>query len=325
MFLTLTTSITINLILVNLFKYYKIQFIIFPFDFLLLLCFPLFLFVFALFLKREKKNLKRNDIQAEKAIQQPTNELPLRYEIYRKLAHLVVLGIILFYFTLGSLIRDLNLYLVQFLPDAFSNLFYSLFLNGNQYMIFNQYLVIFLVAISLLGLLTADFIRILKPELYPLKPVNKILRKKELSMRLGPQISMAIGCFSIIILYGLYQPTGPIVISTSMMMSVCGDMASNLIGRTFGKKNIRPIGKKSSKKTYIGVIAGIITAFLSGLILLLVLKAYSIFNNIGFFILPLIGALTLGILDYLDLEIDDNLTYPFLLSIELFFISLIFT
>ncbi|TFF98865.1 MAG: hypothetical protein EU547_00200 [Promethearchaeota archaeon] len=267
-----------------------------------------------------------NRIEKKQILRSPSDELPLKYEIYRKLAHLVVLGLILFYFTiLGSWIRDFNLYLIQFVPDAFSNLFYSLFLNGDHNLIFNQYLVIFLSAISLFGLLSADFVRILNPEIYPLKPVNKILRKKELSMRLGPQISMAIGCFSIIILYGLYQPIGPIIISTSMIMSVFGDMASNLIGRTFGKRKIHPLGKNRSKKTILGVFAGIFAAYLSGLLLLLLLKAYCFFQFIGFFFLPLCGALTIGVLDYLDLEIDDNLTYPLLVSLVMFFLSFLFT
>ena len=325
-FITLIASITINLTLVNLFNFSRIQFIVFPFDFFIILFLPFFHIVFALFLLRERRIFRKKSFQIGFNMDSgEDNELlPLRYEIYRKLAHLVVLGIILFYFTLGSWIKDINLYLIKFLPETFSNLYYYFFMNGSHSMIFNQYLVIFLVAISLFGLLSADLVRILKPELYPLKPVNKILRKKELSMRFGPQISMAIGCFSIIILYGLYQPIGPIIISTSMIMTVFGDMAANLIGRAFGKRNITPLGKKSSRKTYLGVIAGFSAAFISGIILLFILKAYSFFTIWGFFMLPLIGATSLGLLDYLDLEIDDNLTYPFILSIIMFLLSFFF-
>jgi dolichol kinase len=276
-------------------------------------------------LVREKRKISIKTDQIDPSIDSTSkNELPLRYEIYRKLAHLVVLGIILFYFTLGSWIRDLNLYLIKLLPETFYDLYSYFFLNGTYSMIFNQYLVIFLVAVSLFGLLSADFVRILKPKLYPLKPVNKILRKKELSMRLGPQISMAIGCFSIIILYGLYQPIGPIVISTAMIMSVFGDMSSNLIGRVFGKKKIRPLGRRKSTKTYLGLFAGFFVALSSGIFLLFLLKAYSVFNTVGFFVIPLSGAFTMALLDYLDLEIDDNLTYPFILSIVMFFLSFFF-
>lgn len=323
-FLILFISITVNLILVNIFNLSRAQFIVFPFDVSMIFFFPFFLIIFSLLVLREKKLLSKTNDQMEPAFQTASNVLPLKYEIYRKISHLVVIGIILFYFTLGSWIKDLIIDLIQFLPSGFSDLFYSLFLNEHQNMIFNQYLVIFLVAISLFGLLTADLIRILKPKLYPLKPVNQILRKKELYMRLGPQISMAIGCFSIIILYGLYHPLGPIVISTSMVMSIFGDIASNLIGRTLGKKKIQPLGKKKSNKTYIGLFAGIFISFFSGVLILLILKAYYFFNMVAFIILPLSGALIIGILDYFDLEIDDNLTYPFILSTILFFLSFLF-
>lgn len=302
------------------------QFIVFPFDITMIIFFPIFLLIFSLLMWREKRIIsdESKDETFITSLESASNELPLKYEIYRKITHLLVIGIILFYFTIGSWIRDILLDLIQFLPDTFSDLFFSLFLNGAHSMIFNQYLVIFLVAISLFGLLTADFTRILKPKLYPLKPVNQILRKKELYMRLGPHISMAIGCFSIIILYGLFQPIGPIIISTSMIMSVFGDMASNLIGRTFGKTKITPIGKKETNKTYIGLLAGFAIAYLSGALLLLILKAYYLFNLWGLLFIPLIGALIIGLLDYFDLEIDDNLTYPFILSTILFFISFLF-
>ena len=139
-------------------------------------------------------------------------------------------------------------------------------------------------------------------------------------MRLGPQISMAVGCFSIIILYGLFQPIGPFIICTSMTMAIFGDTASNLIGRTVGDK-YKYI--RSTKKTYIGLIAGIIIAFFSGIIIILILSEFYVISLIGFLLIPLIGSLIIGILDYLDLEIDDNLTYIFILSTVLFFITIL--
>ncbi len=250
----------------------------------------------------------------------PLKILPLKYDFYRKLTHLVVLAIILFYFTLGFLVKNFFVYLLNFFPEFFSDLFFSIYTIEKNPMIFTQYLVVFLVSISLIGLLTADFVRILKPEIYPLKPVNQILREKELHMRLGPQISMAVGCFSIIILYGLFQPIGPFVICTSMTMAIFGDIASNLIGRTVGDK-YKYI--RSTNKTYIGLFAGMIIAFLSGIIILIILSEFYEISPLGFLVLPLIGSAIIGILDYLDLEIDDNLTYIFILSTVLFFITIL--
>jgi dolichol kinase len=182
---------------------------------------------------------------------------------------------------------------------------------------FNQNLVVFLVGISLIGLLTADIVRVLTPEIYPLKPVNQILREKELHMRLGPHISMSIGCFSIILLYGLIQPIGPVLICVSMIMSVFGDVAANLIGRTIGHHKIR-----STNKTYEGLIAGIVAAFFSGIAVLILLENYYSFSGGFLFLIAGIGAFTIGLIDYMDLVIDDNLTFNFCVTTILFFISI---
>jgi dolichol kinase len=280
--LVLNVSITINLVLINSSNSTFSEFIGFPFNILMIVFILIFLPLFYIFISREKqriKNKKRNSTNL-----QSSEELPLRYDLYRKLTHFVVLGIIFFYFTLGYL---------------------------------NQNLVVFLVGISLIGLLTADIVRILRPEIYPLKPVNQLLREKELHMRLGPHISMSIGCFSIIIVYGNIQPIGPVIICTSMIMSIFGDTTSNLVGRTIGHRKIR-----KTNKTYEGLIAGIVTAFFTGVIALYILRNFYRFSLYGLFLIPLIGMLIIGLLDYLDLEIDDNLTFNFCLATVLFFISI---
>ena len=311
--LVLITSITVNLILIKILNISNKEFLVFPFNILLIGLIGFYLPLFYLFISREKHRVK-NIKNREKKNETPSfTELPLKYDIYRKLTHLVVLGIVFFYFTLGFLIQNLFVYILEYIPDFISELFHI----GGDIMVFTQNLVIFLVGISLLGLLTADIVRILTPEIYPLKPVNQLLRQKELHLRLGPHISMSIGCFSIIIIYGLIQPKGPVIICTSMVMSIFGDMTSNLIGRTIGRRRIR-----KTNKTYEGLISGIIIAFISGLVLLYLLRSFYKFSLLGFFLIPLVGALIIGLLDYLDLEIDDNLSYNFSLSTVLFFISI---
>lgn len=314
--LTLLISLSLNYFVVQYLPYSNINFIVFPFDILMLGFIILFFPLFSIFIINEKLNL-------EKKSHLPTfenrefEELPLKYDIYRKLTHLVVLTIILFYFTLGFWLKNIFFHIFDSMPSMLSDLFYSIFTIEGDIMIFTQYLVVFLVGISLIGLLTADFIRLLKPHLYPLKPVNQLLRKKELQMRLGPQISMAVGCFSIIILYGLFQPVGPLVICTSVTMTIFGDIASNLIGRIFGKNKI-----SNTNKTYEGLIAGIFVSFFSGFVILFVLRGYYIINAFEFLLFPLIGSLIIGFLDYMNFEIDDNLLYPISVSTILFLITL---
>jgi CDP-diglyceride synthetase len=315
--LVLLISISINLVIINIPHITQIDFIIFPFDILILGFVLLFFPFFYLLIHREKKRIILRKASPKKNNLTPPKVLPLKYEIYRKLTHLVVLGIIFFYFTLGYFVQNLFVYLFKLLPPFFSDLFFSIY-NNIDNMIFTQYLVVCLVGISLIGLFTAEFIRILKPEAYPLKSINKILREKERHMRFGPQISMGIGCFSIIIIYGLIQPRGPLIICTSMTMAIFGDMAANLFGRTFGHNKIR-----NTNKTYEGLIAGIIIAFFSGIIVLFLLNELFVLNLLTILLLPLIGALIIGFLDFLDLEIDDNLTYNFIISTVLFFFSFI--
>ncbi len=102
-------------------------------------------------------------------------------------------------------------------------------------------------------------------------------------------------------------------------MAIFGDIAANLFGRTLGqnRKHIR-----DTKKTYVGLFAGIIIAYLSGILILISLRSFYIISIPGFFLLPLIGALIIGIIDYLDFEVDDNLTYNFVVTTVLFFIAI---
>ncbi len=272
---------------------------------------------FLLSVNREKRKVRLEEKHTEEENSNLTEELPFKYELYRKLTHLVVLGIAFFYFTLGFLVQNIFIYILELFPNIVSEFFFSIYNIETNKMIFTQYLVVFLVGVSLIGLLTADFIRILKPNLYPLKPINRILRKKERHMRLGPHISMGIGCFSIIIMYGPFQPIGPIIICISMTMSIFGDMAANLVGRKFGHNNIR-----KTKKTYEGLIAGMSIAYISGIITMLFINQIYPINLLSLIILPAIGTLLIGFIDFLDLDVDDNLSYNFMLSTTLFVISL---
>jgi len=314
--IVLIFSITISLILIQILRISNISFIVFPFD-IFIISFIIGYFPILYFsIHREKKRIKNQDDSWKRYYKVYTQELPLKYEIYRKLTHLVVLAIVFFYFTLGFLVQTVFTYILNFLPPIISDLFFSLYNLEGDKMIFTQYLVVFLVGISLIGLISVDLIRIVRPDYYPLKPVNLILREKEIQTRIGPHISMGIGCFSIIIIYGLFQPIGPLVICTSMTISIFGDMASNLFGRMMGHKLIR-----KTNKTYEGMIAGMISGFISGMICLVLLNEFYHISYFGLFILSSVGAFIIGGLDFLNLEIDDNLSYNVILTPVLFFLS----
>ena len=94
--LVLIVAITINLIIVNYLEISNIHFIVFPFDILIIFFIIIFTPIFGFFTIREKKKNLKNKRKNYKSNPKP-EFLPLKYDIYRKLAHLVVLGIILFH------------------------------------------------------------------------------------------------------------------------------------------------------------------------------------------------------------------------------------
>jgi dolichol kinase len=243
-----------------------------------------FLPLFYYSIYREKRIVKRDlkDKPWKEDFSLFSEVLPFKYELYRKLTHLVVLGIVFFYFTLGFLVQNIFVYVLEFFPDIVSEIFFSIYNIEANKMIFTQYLVVFLVGVSLIGMLSADFIRILRPDIYPLKPVNRILRKK------------------------------------AMTMSIFADMTANLVGKKFGRKKIR-----NTKKTYEGLFAGMIVAFVSGVITLLLLRQIYMLKPVSLILIPFIGAIIIGLIDFLDLEVDDNLSYNFTVSTILFFISIL--
>ncbi|TFG24487.1 MAG: hypothetical protein EU532_12540 [Promethearchaeota archaeon] len=314
--LVLIGSVTISVLNIYVLRISTTDFIIFPFDLLIIASLIIYLPIFSFFVHREKNKYKDQNSSWEKYYLTTFKELPSKFELYRKSTHLIVLGIVFFYFTLGFLVQNVFVYLFRLAPPFFSDLFFSIYNLEGDKMVFTQYLVVFLVGLSLIGLISADIIRILRPDWYPLKPVNMILREKERSSRIGPHISMGVGCFSIIITYGPFQPIGPLIICTSMTMSIFGDMTANLLGRILGKKKIR-----TSNKTYEGLIAGMISAYISGFLCLFLLNAIYHISVMGLFFVPLVGSIVIGILDYADLEIDDNLSYNVLVSFSFFLVS----
>lgn len=314
--LVLIVSVTISLINIYLLRISSTEFISFPFDLLLIAFLITYFPILSFFVYREKNKQMSKNGSWKKYYLTTLKELPLKYELYRKSTHLIVLGIVFFYFTLGFLVQYVFVYLFRLAPPFISDFFFSIYNLEGDKMVFTHYLVVFLVGFSLLGLISADVIRILKPDWYPLKPVNIILREKEINSRIGPHISMGIGCFSIIITYGSFQPIGPLVICTSMTMAIFGDMTASLSGRLIGKRKIR-----KTPKTYEGLILGVISAYFSGFFCLLVLNTIYHISIIGLFFVPLIGSIIIGILDYADLEIDDNLSYNVLVSFGLFLVS----
>jgi len=291
--------------------------LIFPFDFFIILFILPFFFTFHLLIYRERKRTKndKNKLNELKNVVKSFRVLPLRYEIYRKLTHLVVICICFFYFIFGVLIKLLLVNAISILPESMRNILDVENITLLSTIDFTQYLIVFLTSISLLGLLTADYVRIIAPEVYPLKSVNRILRQRELKTRIGPHITMAVGTFSIIFIFGPLLNKGPLIVSLSIVMSTIGDSSANLLGITLGHHKIR-----GGKKSYEGLIGGILISFFSGVLFLFyILQIFPILiNPQKIFFIPLSVALVIGIIDYLDLPVDDNLSFLLISSILIY-------
>ena len=114
--LVLITSITVNLILTKILNLVHKEFLVFPFNILMIGFIGLYLPLFYLFISREKHRIRNKNKNIENSKLKPHTELPLKYDIYRKLTHLVVLGIVLIF--LGSLFSIPELYSLGFIIFA---------------------------------------------------------------------------------------------------------------------------------------------------------------------------------------------------------------
>jgi len=282
--------------------------LIYPFELYIIFFTIPFYIIFYILVKLERKRVQRNrsrlkDIEID---EKTMRELPFKYEVYRKLTHLVVIFICFVYFLFSVLVKLLVDFIINLFPDFFYELLAGESIINLSSVEFAQYLVLFLTSISLIGLLTADYVRIIYPEDYPFKTVNRLLRRKELKTRIGPHISMAVGTMSIVLIFGPLTRNGPLIVCAAILMSNIGDSTANLVGRYRGHHKIR-----GGKKSYEGLIMGILSSFSSGVLFLLYI--FYIFPDViilpSVFIVPLVVSLVLGLIDYLDVSIDDNLTY----------------
>jgi dolichol kinase len=264
----------------------------YPLDIITVVFFATFMLIFYFFMVREERDPNRRPayVFGEK--------LSLKYDLYRKLSHFIVIGIFLIYFFLGPWMIELFNSWMALTPD---------FWNASQLegptSRYGQYTTMFFVGIAFIGLNLTDFVRIMRPEAYPLKAVNRILRDREKSTMLGPQVAFSIGCISVIMIIGPYFPR---VACAAMGISSFGDAAANIIGRRWGKHKLR------GPKTWEGLLGGAAVSFLVSF-LFLIYEPPLITLNVGVpAIVALAGTITFCFVDYFTPVISDNLLNAFL-------------
>ena len=231
-------------------------------------------------------------------------ELKLKKEYMRKSFHLVVLLIVICYFFLALIINDL-VYRI-YLNDP--QLYYSIWSisdypyvpsTANDLQVMASWTFMFFVSATIF-LIIPDIFRIYNRKYSMFSGVYKmVIRKKEL-YSLGPQIYLTISC-TFVFLLSILGFIEPLVALAGMMIAGFADAAAAIIGRKYGTHKFKTVVQKDEEKSYEGLLAGFLVAYIVALI----------------FVGPIVaifGALTFSIIDYLNPKLADNVLNPILCS-----------
>ena len=293
-------------------------------------------FLFSFLIKREKKKIElNNDVtlngkgkkpMLRKYVERMTKEnqyieeITLRMEYIRKSFHLSGLLLILAYFGLPFLypvtriISDGVIELITDLGPVYTVLWGDLslfpFIIGDP--ISNQAAVFYLTMMALIGALMfaliSDLIRIIWGAEYSVFNflTRSMLRKKERNAA-GPQIYIITGFVFSYMLF-MVSLVNILAVFSGILIACLSDAAAALIGRKYGKHKVKVRSKDT--KTIEGFLAGMIVAYIIGLIL--VGPVYAI-----------IGAVIFFITDYFPIYTADNLLNPIFIPIGIQLFSLI--
>ncbi|MHA1681318.1 MAG: hypothetical protein ACTSUE_09935 [Promethearchaeota archaeon] len=271
-----------------------------PLNIITLAWYGLFLLVFYRICRREKMKYPeplKEDKEEE--------ELELKFEIIRKITHFVIALILLMYVVLGPLFIEFINLVMSWIPFFGQN---AINADPSQY---GQYAVVFFLIISFLGLSTSEIVRVFFYNAYPLKAVKAIYRKKEIGAALGSHISLTVGCMSVIMIFGPYYPD---IVVASVSVSAIGDAAANIVGKKFGTHEFKTAFSRK-RKTIEGLISAVIVSFvLSFLFLIYRFGPYS-------FLLAFVAAGVIIVIDWLSIQVSDNLLNPVLTSIAMVLIA----
>ncbi|MHA2281687.1 MAG: hypothetical protein ACXAC5_12640 [Promethearchaeota archaeon] len=94
------------------------------------------------------------------------------------------------------------------------------------------------------------------------------------------------------------------IFAASILISTIGDGAASLFGLKYGKRKF----PKSSEKTIVGYIAGFLTSFVIGLVIVTLFAPSLLLIKI--MLISISGGFTFLIIDLLNLRIDDNILNP---------------
>ncbi|MHA1266513.1 MAG: diacylglycerol/polyprenol kinase family protein [Candidatus Helarchaeota archaeon] len=293
----------------------------YPIGSILLFALPVFIITMGVYAGAIKYFEKRGLVKSGR-FQRTVNKTDL--ELSRKLFHIGLICVLVCYLGVGKMICT-SIY------TYYSDIFNFAHFSGNfiPYYDFNleayqpfmgQTLALFACFLVFGFLLFADFIRIKLPKYFIfLRGISQQWRDTELHT-FGPQVYMALGAVFCVLFF-----TPPIA-AVALVIAGLGDGMATIIGITRGRRKLR----KGSKKTWEGAIAGIITSFIFGFLIYLVM--ISLAGKYGAFysgsigeglIVCLGGTLTFFLIDYSTPPISDNILNPVLCGVVMALLSYI--
>lgn len=234
--------------------------------------------------------------------------IPIKMEAYRKSFHLAGFLFLFAYFGfffIPPLTQIVNETVIVFINDI--GWYYTSLWGDPKYYPYTKndfQAVIDLTMFAFIGALIfsiiPDLIRIIAGPKYSIMNflTKSILRNKELNA-VGPHIYLLSGIIFSYMLY-IIGIVHVFVVITGILIACFSDALAALVGRAYGKYEVKCIG--GDIKTVEGFIAGTLSSFLIGLILLG--PVYAIIAAVFFFIIDLFPSV-----------IADNITNPLLITL----------
>ncbi len=317
----------------NLLPFYTLTYP-FPIARITMVIVPLTIFVVGAYLLKEMKTKKyeSESLQELDKFQKTYSNLDL--EISRKIYHVVIIVVIVMYlyvgeiilnaiynFTLNNLPQPIGSPPVDLIYDQIVTPFILDFRAGHLTLLLA-------VGWIFVILVFTDAVRIKRYRYYPIKMLAKIYRDKE-RLVLAPHVYLTTGALYCIIVSDAiasflgYPSISAHIVVMTILVSALADAVATIIGITKGKHYLK---KGKGKKTWEGWIAGVITAFVLGLLSYMILiPGYG--GNIGQgLVLALVCTAVVGVIDFFSppIPISDNILNPVVLTLALWGVAFLF-
>jgi len=306
-------------------------------DIVVIVIVPLVLFAIGIYVLKEMKFKKYESEALQESIKQQQTFSKFDLELSRKLFHIIIIAILASYMFVGRIVIDtIYRFIILGTPNIYpfsaQDIYDNIITAENTGLLdfrAGHLLVLLAVTWILFILLLTDIVRIKKYRYYPFKMVAKVYREKE-RLVFAPHIYLTSGILFIIMLSSgidllLNTPAGISVqiVMITVMISALADAVATLVGVTKGRHHLK--GGKS-KKTWEGWIAGVVSAFIFGILTFVILMPQYGGNLIQGIILSLVATIVFGFIDYFSppIPISDNILNPVAIGLTLWGISLLF-